>query len=242
MAVELLEQAISAQGGRSVWESAEEIRVGLSAGGLAFGSKLQGRAVRNVQASVSTSGQHVVFAPYPRPGQRGILLADGTVRIETDAGEVLESRAHAREAFAGLRHKLWWDRLDMLYFGTQALWTYMSAPFVFAREGYAVRELEPWTEGAERWRRLAVTFPEHVHTHSREQVFHFDGDGLLRRHDYTAEPIGGWATAAHYCEEHRTFDGLVVATHRRVYPRRRDNRRRVGPLLVWIELAEARSA
>jgi hypothetical protein len=87
---------------------------------------------------------------------------------------------------------------------------------------------------------LAVTFPEHVHTHSREQVFYVDAkDGLIRRHDYTAEPIGGWAKAAHYCLAHRSFDGLVLPTRRRVYPRKANNHRRVGPLLVWIDVAQA---
>jgi hypothetical protein len=118
------------------------------------------------------------------------------------------------------------------------MWTYVSTPFVFARQDYALRELEPWQEGGQSWRRLAVTFPDGVHTHSREQVFYIDADGLIRRHDYTAEPFGGWAKAVHYCLEHRTFDGLVVPTRRRVYPRRRDNRPRSGPLLVWVEAGD----
>ena len=101
------------------------------------------------------------------------------------------------------------------------------------------RELEPWREGGETWQRLAVTFPEWAHTHCREQVFHFDETGLLRRHDYTAEPIGNWARAAHYCLEHKSFDGFTLPTRRRVYPRRRDGRRRAGPLLVWIEVPNA---
>jgi hypothetical protein len=188
---------------------------------------------------VSTHGQHVTFAPYPRAGQRGILEQDGSVRIETDAGEVLARREHARGAFGDVRHKLWWDRLDILYFGTYAMWTYLSAPFVFAREDYRVRELDPWDEDGARWRRLAVSFPDGVHTHCREQVFYFDDGGLIQRHDYTAEPIGGWAKAAHYCLDHRSFDGLVLPTRRLVYPRRPDNRPRARPRLVWIELSSA---
>lgn len=236
MAIELVEQAIAAHGGLSLWEATGEIGVRVSSGGFAFASKLQGHAVRDVQARISTREQHVVLTPYPQPGQRGVLLPDGTVRIETDEGATVESRERAREAFADLRHKLWWDRLDILYFATYALWTYLSTPFVLARADYDVRELDPWVEGGERWRRLAVTFPEHVHTHSREQVFYFDASGLIRRHDYTAEPIGGWAKAAHYCFDHQSFDGLVVPTRRRVYPRKPDNRRRAAPLLVWISI------
>jgi hypothetical protein len=237
--MDLVERAIAAHGGLELWEGADEISVQISSGGLAFASKLRGHAVRDVQARVSTSGQHVTLTPYPRAGQRGVLEPDGTVRIETDGGELVQERANARAAFADLRHKLWWDRLDILYFATYAVWTYLSTPFVLARADYELRVLDPWEEGGERWQRLAVRFPEHVHTHSREQLFYLDESGLIRRHDYTAEPIGGWAKAAHYCLEHQTFDGLVVATQRRVYPRRGDNRRREHPRLVWIDMPSA---
>ena len=159
MPIDIVEQAVAAHGGLDLWESASEISVQISAGGLAFASKLQGHAVRDVQARIATSGQHVTFAPYPTRGQRGVMRQDGTVRIETDAGVVVQERENARGAFADLRHKLWWDRLDILYFGTYAIWTYLSTPFLFVREDYLVRELEPWIEDGERWRRLAVTFP-----------------------------------------------------------------------------------
>jgi hypothetical protein len=237
--LDVVEQALAAHGGLDLWESAGEVSVQLSAGGLAFASKLQGHAVRDVKAQIATSGQHVVFTPYPTLGHRGILLEDGTVRIETDAGELVQERANARDTLKAPRHRLWWDRLDMLYFGTFAIWTYMSAPFLFVRDGYTVRELDPWVEEGERWRRIAVTFPAHIHTHCREQVFHIDEAGLIRRHDYTAEPIGGWARAAHYCFDHEAFDGLVVPTRRRVYPRKANDERRAHPRLVWIDVPTA---
>ena len=237
--LELCERAIAAHGGLALWQGAGEVEAQVSSGGLAFASKLQGSAVRDVRARVSTSAQHVIFEPYPREGQRGVLEPDGSVRIETDAGELLEARAQPRSAFSDVRHKLWWDRLDILYFGTYAIWTYLSAPFVFALEGYAISELDPWEEQGERWGRLAVTFPEHVHTHCREQVFYIDERGLIRRHDYTAEPLGSWARAAHYCFDHQAFDGWTVPTRRRVYPRRRNNERRPHPRLVWIDIPSA---
>jgi hypothetical protein len=176
---ELLAGTIAAHGGWGLWESAGAVTVEVSSGGLAFASKLQGHAVRGVQARISTRGQQVEIAPYPGPGERGVLREDGSVRIETDEGELLSVREHAREACLHLRHRLWWDRLDILYFATQALWTYISTPFVLAGEGYEVSEIEPWAENGELFRRLAVRFPAGVHTHSREQVFHIDERGLI---------------------------------------------------------------
>ena len=240
MTIDIVEQTIEAHGGPNLWRNAREVSARISSGGLAFASKLQGHAVRDVEARVATHGQHVILTPYPTSGQRGVLEQDVTVKVETDAGELVEARENARGAFRDLRHKLWWDRLDILYFAAYAIWTYVSTPFVFTREGYQVVELDPWVEGSDHLRRLAVRFPEHVHTHSRDQVFYVDAQsGLIRRHDYTAEPIGSWAKAAHYCLDHRSFDGLVVPTCRRVYPRKPNNQRRAGPLLVWIDVPRA---
>jgi hypothetical protein len=235
---ELVQRTVEAHGGAALWAEAREVGLRLSAGGFAFASKLQGGAMRDVEARVATRGQRVAFSPYPSEGRRGVFEG-GSVRIESDDGRVEEERPDARAAFPRLRRKLWWDRLDILYFGGQALWTYLSVPFVLTRPDYEVRELEPWNEdGEETWQRLGVSFPAEVHTHSREQVFYVDAQGRIRRHDYTAEPFGDWAKAAHYCHDHERFDGLLVPTRRLVFPRRPDNRPRSRPRLVWIEVGD----
>jgi hypothetical protein len=234
---ELAQRTVDAHGGLAAWERTGEVTVGLSAGGFAFAAKFQGHAVRSVDARVSTVGQTVTFEPYPAPGSRGVLEPHGEVRIEHEGGATTGARRDPRAAFGDLRHRFWWDRLDILYFGAYAIWTYISTPFVLLREGYELSELEPWEEDGERWRRLAVRFPQAVQTHCRDQVFYIDAEGLIRRHDYTAQPFGEWARAAHYCFDHRDFDGLLLPTRRLVYPRRGDNRPRLHPRLVWIELS-----
>jgi hypothetical protein len=235
---ELAQLAIEAHGGLARWQRDPEVAVRLSSGGFAFASKLQGHAVRDVVARVGTRAQEVVFERYPSEGSRGILDSAGNVRIVDEGGATREERREPRAAFGDLRHKLRWDRLDILYFGTYAIWTYLASPFVFANDGYRLRELETWSEHGEIWRRLAVTFPAGLQTHSREQVFYIDRVGLIRRHDYTAEPFGQWARAAHYCFDHSSFDGLILPRRRLVYPRRGDNLPRSHPRLVWIELSE----
>jgi hypothetical protein len=153
-----------------------------------------------------------------------------------EGGAVVAERRDPRAVFPYGRRALWWDHLDLVYFAGYALWGYACAPFLFAQEGYEVRELGPWEEDGESWRRLAVTFPDGIPAHSREQVFYFDEAFLLRRGDYTAEVFGGWAKAAHYCGEHREFGGILFPTRRRVYPRARSNRPRRFPTLVRIDV------
>jgi hypothetical protein len=69
------------------------------------------------------------------------------------------------------------------------------------------------------WQTLRVTYPPAFPTHSRQQTFYFDDQWLLRRLDYTAYVFGEWTRGAHYCEDHKNFDGLIFPTHRVVYPR-----------------------
>ena len=188
--------------------------------------------------TVSTREPYAVLTPYPEPGRRGIFDR-GDVRIESDAGEVIAERKNARAAFGGRRH-LWWDDLDLLYFAGYALWGYVGAPFHFTRPGYEVEEIEPWREHGEEWPGLRVRFPADAPVHSREQLYYFGSDGLLRRNDYTAEVFGGWAKAAHYCWDHREFGGFMVPT-RRAAMARGPGRRPVRALkMVTIAVDDAR--
>jgi hypothetical protein len=238
---ELLDRALEAHGGGERFQSAGEIVADIASGGFAFAMKLQRGALARFEGRISTGEPRSVLSPYPRPGQRGVMER-GAVRIETDAGEVVAERSDPRPAFQGLRRQLWWDDLDLLNFAGYALWNYLTTPFCFMRPGFEVAEIEPWTEDGRRWRRLHVRFPADVPTHSREQVFYFDEAGRLMRLDYTAEVFGSWAKAAHYCFDHERFDGILLPTRRRVFPRRRDNRPRPRPTLVWIEVSGVRLA
>jgi hypothetical protein len=111
--------------------------------------------------------------------------------IETTDRRVVEERLTLRDSFAGHTHDTPWNRLHLAYFAGYAVWTYLDTPFVLAMDGVATEELEPWQENGEPWRRLKVTFPEGIATHNTVQTFYFGSDGLLRRHAYDADVLGG---------------------------------------------------
>jgi hypothetical protein len=93
-----------------------------------------------------------------------------------------------------------------------------TTSFLLTYPGVQAREISPWQEDGQTWRRLHATFPASITTHSAEQVFYFGADGLLRRLDYTTEVNAG-DLVAHYTEGYKTFDGLAFPTRRRVYRR-----------------------
>jgi hypothetical protein len=211
-AAEILDRAVEAHGGLERFERTEQVSADLHLSGLAFPLRFQRGAFSDYTGTVSTRRPYAVLAPHPEPGKRGVF-DDGDVRIETDDGAVVAERKNARAGF-GLRQNLWWDDLDLLYFGGYALWGYVVAPFIFTRPEYEVEEIEPWREDGEEWAGLRVRFPDGVHAHSQEQRYYFGPDGLIRRNDYTAEVFGFWARAAHYCYDYRDFGGFKIPTRR----------------------------
>jgi hypothetical protein len=117
------------------------------------------------------------------------------------------------------------------------MWTYLTQPFTLAMPGFHTEELEPRDEAGQPWRRLRVTWPSHLATHSTEQTLYFDPDGLLARHDYDVE-ISGGTSAAHYAAAYAEVAGIRLPTKHRIFPRTPDGQSLAEPLVVSIDLRE----
>ncbi|MDB5479170.1 MAG: hypothetical protein JWO83_223, partial [Caulobacteraceae bacterium] len=111
----------------------------------------------------------------------------------------------------------------------------LTQPFLYAYPGFLTEEVEPWEENGETWRRLKVTFPDNIVSHTREQITYFGPDGLMRRHDYAVDVLGG-AMGAHYIHDYREVSGIMAPHRRRVYPLGVDNQPRPEPVLVSIDI------
>lgn len=240
---DLIAQVIDAHGGMEPVRAARELVVEYDAGGFLFASRFTRTDYRGSQGRISLDRQRTEFPDYPKNGFRGIFDR-GNVRIEGDRGALVARRDNPRPQFLTLRRRLHWDALDVLYFAGYAMWTYLATPFVFSddRFQFVTTELSPWHErNGQVWRRLAVTFPPDLHAHCAQQVFYFDQDGLLMRNDYTAEVVGGWAKAVHYCSDYRRFGELYLPSRRRVYPRLPGGRPLNLPLMVWIDIRDVKA-
>jgi hypothetical protein len=236
---DLLDDVLAAHGGAERWRSASAITARGRLGGL-LPKRFPGNKLARFAVQVQVAEQRTVLHDFPQAGRRAVLDR-GDVRIETDDGERLDARTDPRSAFRGLRgvrRNVHWDPLDTAYFAGYAFWNYLTAPLLLARDDVAVVEAEPRRESGQRWRRLQATFPAGIETHCRHQTFHVDADGLIRRHDFVAEPVGRWASAALFCDRHRQFDGLLFPTRRRVLPRGPGGRTLPRPTLLALDFDE----
>ncbi|PRY41758.1 hypothetical protein [Umezawaea tangerina] len=228
----LVDEVVAAHGGMARWREVTAIRADLSGSGALWDLKGQSGLFSAVRFTVDPREQRTSVAPFAREGWRGVCTPS-RVWVEDADGRVIEERADPRAAFAGHVLATPWDRLHALYFGGYAMWTYLTLPFLLLEPGFAVEELPPTKEVGERRRRLRVTFPPSVATHCAVQVLHVDDAGLVRRHDYTAEVVGG-GPAAHYLSGHQEFDGLVFPTDRRVLSLHPDGTVASEPVLVGL--------
>jgi hypothetical protein len=78
-----------------------------------------------------------------------------------------------------------------------------------------------------------------VKSHTREQIFCFGSDGLLRRHDYTVDILGG-GTGLNYATNYQDIEGIIFPTTRRVYAYTGDYQLVPEPVLVAIDITDVR--
>jgi hypothetical protein len=234
----LLEEVIAAHGGAKRWARVQELKLQVRIGGNILALRFKSPRTRALEVAVDTRRVYISLSPFPRRGMRGIF--DGrNVRIETnEEGRLLTQREVVRAAGGKAVRRIVWDDLDLLYFLGYALWNYAVTPFVFLWPGFECREGDVWQErDGSVWRRLHVTYPPALPTHSRQQTCYFDEAGLLRRLDYTAGVFCDWARGAHYCEAHKEFDDLLFPTYRVVFARRASGHpfRLVSLMEGWVD-------
>lgn len=220
------------------WQKVRAIDADMSITGLLWVRKGWPNVLKRVHVTAEVGSQRLSYAPFTDHGLRSIYEPDQVI-VETLDGKAVKSRLNPRAAFDGHKVETGWDDLHLAYFGGYAMWNYLNTPFLFALPGFATEEIEPWNEHGEARRRLKVTFPESVATHSAEQVFYVDREGLIARLDYSANVTGGIPTA-HYVSGYRDVDGIKLWTMRRAYRRNADGTANTDGVAVAIDVADIR--
>lgn len=231
---DLLELAVAAHGGWDRWQKLKSLDAHLSIDGGIWHLKGWPGVFKDTHVSIEPHRQHTEYSPFIDAGRHSVF-DQGNTEIVSDGGQVIEQRAQTRQSFQGHDLRTPWDAQHLIYFSGYAIWTYLTTPFLFKLPGFKTREIEPWTEDGETWRRLQVTFPAHIESHSPEQTFYFDASGILKRHDYSVDIMGG-TSSANYATEPKTIDGFVFPTQRRVYSIGENNLPQRARVAVAIDL------
>ena len=232
---ELLDLAVKAHGGLARWNQVKTIQVAASITGAIWYVKGKPDFLKNVIITAETRQERVTL-DFPGQNKRAIFQPNRVTYEKLD-GTLIESRDDPEKSFAGQQRETPWDDIQAAYFAGEAMWTYLNAPFLYTYEGFVTEEIAPINVESSTWRRLKVTFPENVKSHTREQISCFAPNGRLCRHDYTVDILGG-ATGLNYAFDYRNVDGIVIPTKRRVFAYEGDYQPVKEPLLVAIDMGQ----
>jgi hypothetical protein len=232
---DLLAFAIDAHGGLDLWRKIRSIKVAASITGAIWFVKGQGDALKDVVLTADTLTQRL-SVDFPGQDKRAIFEPQRIVIQHMD-GAPITDRNQPEQSFVGQQRETPWDDIHVIYFVGEALWTYLNVPFLYTQDGFVTAEIAPTEIDGEVCRRLQVTFPDYIKSHTRTQISCFGPDGLLRRHDYTVDILGG-ATGLNYASEYRDVGGIVIPTKRRIYAYEGDYQPVWNPLLVRIDMGE----
>lgn len=204
-------RALAAYGGAERWRAARFVRARATLAGRLFELK-ERRPVPDAAVVCEVHRPWTRIEPIDEEGRVGVLDGEDA-RLETSAGEVVESRGAAREALTGTQGQRAWDALDLTYFLGYAFWNYLALPALLLRDDVAWTELE---DGL-----LESRFPPYLPTHSAVQRHRFDAaTGLLARYEYRPEvvPEAAELWVANVVVERGAYEGVPHEARRRVTP------------------------
>ena len=211
---DLLESAVAAHGGLDRWNQVKSITVDASITGALWALKSKGDALKDVRFEVDTTRERLTM-DFAGQDKRSVFEPLRVVMQRRD-GALTDAHDDPEKSFDGHQLQTPWDDIHLAYFTGEALWTYLNTPFLYTWPGFVTEEIGPIEVDGETWRRLKVTFPDHIKSHTREQISCFGPDGLLRRHDFTIDVNAG-APAMLYAADYRDVAGIIIPTTRRAW-------------------------
>lgn len=232
----LAQLTIDAHGGISTFRQFSYLTAKIKQFGVLWALKGQTETLANANVKIDINREWASHWPFA-PTNNHSEFTPSEVSIKSTDGDLLESLSSPRQSFSGFEMETPWSLPQLAYFGGYTMWTYLSTPFLLAREGVTSEEVEPWVESGEEWRRLRIRFPEAIATHSQIQTLYIGSDGLLRRHDYEVD-IQGSNAAARYPLTPIEVSGITLYKGFRVFPRGEDNKPLTEPLIVGVDFED----
>jgi hypothetical protein len=231
---ELLAEAVEAHGGIGKWSRYRRLAAELSIDGEIWSQKRQPHLLNQMTSVMDLHEERVSMRRRTHPRHRMTFAASHVTFEEADT-DIVESCYNPRGAFLNQSTDSPWNEFHVAYFSSSAVWTSLVAPFLYTYPGFTSEEIDPCEYEDESCRRLKVSFPDSVGTHTREQIAFFGPDGLLRRCDNVIEVLG--ARTVNRASAYRDFQGIRIPTLHEIF----DDSERTGEpseVLVRINVSE----
>jgi hypothetical protein len=154
----LLADVLDAHGGLDRWNEFGRVEATIVTGGGLFALKGVPQDSNPRRMTVWLHEERSSVFPYGAPDQR-TMFTPARVAIEKIDGTLVAERHAPSDSFAGHQMNTPWDGLHRAYFNGEALWTYLTTPFLLAMDGVRVEETEVWHEGPKIGACCVHTFP-----------------------------------------------------------------------------------
>lgn len=224
----IIERACARHGG-AVWERLEAIELHVeSLQGFVPWSKGHKRTFPPFGfARVEPKARRMIAYDWPEKGQATVFDRGAVKTVALDEAKLGFEGPDHRKRFSGFAKLSRWTPEDAVYFFGYAVTHYLGLPFSLKE----ARIAGAGAVGERTW--VDAQYTPEQHTHCGSERFYFEPDGLLYRHDYTADVIGPGTAGAHFSADYEVLNGFPVARDRRVVAR-------LGRALTPIPVLQAR--
>jgi hypothetical protein len=136
---ELLNLALRAHGGLDRWNMVKSVKMQASITGAIWYLKGKPDYLKNIVMTADAKTERVV-TNFPGHDKRSIFEPNRIVMEKLD-GTVMEARDNPEKSFEGHERDTPWDDIHVAFFSSEALWTYLTTPFLYTYEGFKTEEI-----------------------------------------------------------------------------------------------------
>jgi hypothetical protein len=211
----LLERIIDAHGGSARWEKFTDFITDVNVqGNLCELGGMPGIIGTSRLILSLRSPQTIVLLP---DGQGRLVINPDSISNVDVRGVELQDRSSPRDIINRVGPFATSSVFRTGYFlGFIVRYAVMS-PFLYALEGFSLKEVEPWNERGEPWRVLKVTFPVEHHAPFRVQYAYYGADGLLRRTRNSGTLFGDDIELINDVTAYGTVNGIQMPISREIF-------------------------
>lgn len=215
----LLNRIYKAHGGLERWKQVESVQINLNIFGPILITRFKSPWLSNITATIFTEKPYVSFHNFPEQGMTSIFDGYDTYIYDTN-DQISAERRFSPHTRLHDKPRLHWDHLDLVHSLGYGLWSTICSPFLLDNQHIELSQGEDLVDSmGRRLATLNIHLPASMPCQSHHQVYYFNSQGLLERNDYQQTTFNPMGMTAHYFQQHKSIEGIVFPTRRKVFPR-----------------------